>query len=46
MILAALVLIALLTLALAASVAFIAHDLAVEQRSRPEQSNSRIPVAA
>lgn len=46
MILAALTLIAILTVSLILSVALIARDLAVEQRSRQETRESRLPVAA
>jgi len=46
MILAALTLIALLTLALVASMAFIARDLAIEQQARQQQRDTRVPIAA
>ena len=46
MIVAALSLIVLLTLALITSVAVIVHDLDAEQRIRPESDDVRVPLAA
>lgn len=46
MIVAALSLIVLLTLALITSVAVIVHDLAAEQRARTENDEVRVPLAA
>ena len=46
MILAALSLIVLLTVALVTSIAVIVHDLAAEQHARSDHDDVRVPLAA